>query len=172
MRAALRSIEFQPDPPTLSGDPADFSFLVRLIVGPSDAPGEEIFDVTVCTPEWLATASRRAGGLYDARHHVVVNLDEFNQRALRDWLASEFTKWRRPAGRRSASGSDASVTGSSGTTTPTVERAERQISAFGQRRGRRTSRLPTPPSHRPDRIWAWEWTFTWAHSPATPLVTG
>jgi hypothetical protein len=88
VRAALRSIEFQPDPSTLSGDPAEFSFLARLIIGPSDAPGEESFDVTVCTPEWLATASRRAGGIYDARHHVVVNLDEFNQRALRDWLAS------------------------------------------------------------------------------------
>lgn len=88
MRAALRSIEFQPDPSTLSGDPAEFLFLARLIIGPSDAPGEESFDVIVCTPEWLATASRRAGGIYDARHHVVVNLDEFNQRALRDWLAS------------------------------------------------------------------------------------
>lgn len=88
MRAALRSIGFQPEPSTLSGDPAEFSFLARLIIGPADAPGEESFDVTVCTPEWLAIASRRAGGIYDARHHVVVNLDEFNQRALRDWLAS------------------------------------------------------------------------------------
>lgn len=88
MRAALRTIEFLPEPSTLSGDPGEFSFLARLIIGPSDAPGEEAFDVTVCTPEWLAAASRRVGGIYDARHHVVVNLDEFNQRALRDWLAT------------------------------------------------------------------------------------
>lgn len=88
MRAALRSFEFQPEPSTLSADPAEFSFLARLIIGPADAPGEESFDVTVCTPERLATASRRIGGIYDARHHVVVNLDEFNQRALRAWLAS------------------------------------------------------------------------------------
>lgn len=88
MRAALRTIEYQPEPSTLSGDPAEFSFLARLIIGPPDAPGEESFDVTVCTPEWLAAASRRVGGIYDARHHVVVNLDDFNQRALRDWLAS------------------------------------------------------------------------------------
>ena len=88
MRAALRTIEFQPEPSTLSGDPAEFSFVARLVIGPSDAPGEESFDVTVCTPEWLSAASRRAGGIYDARHHVVVNLDEFNQRALREWLTS------------------------------------------------------------------------------------
>lgn len=88
MRAALRTIEYQPEPSTLSGDPAEFSFLARLIIGPPDAPGGESLDVTVCTPEWLAAASRRVGGIYDARHHVVVNLDDFNQRALRDWLAS------------------------------------------------------------------------------------
>ena len=88
MRAALKSIGFQPEPSTLSADPAEFSFLARLIIGPSDSPGEESFDVTVCTPEWLATASRRAGGIYDARHHVVVNLDDFNQPALQAWLAS------------------------------------------------------------------------------------
>lgn len=88
MRAVLRTIEFQPEPSTLSGDPVEFSFLARLMAGPSDAPGEESFDVTVCTPEWLAAASRRVGGIYDARHHVVVNLDEFSQRALRDWLAA------------------------------------------------------------------------------------
>lgn len=32
MRAALRTIEFQPEPSTLSGDRADFSFIARLIL--------------------------------------------------------------------------------------------------------------------------------------------
>lgn len=49
MRAALKSIVFQPEPSTISADPAEFSFLARLIIGPSSAPGEESFDVTVCS---------------------------------------------------------------------------------------------------------------------------
>lgn len=88
MRAVLRSLELDPDPSTLPGDPAEFSLLARLVVGPSDSPGEETFDVTVCTPEWLAAAARRVGGIYNARHHLVVNFEDFDQRALRAWLAA------------------------------------------------------------------------------------
>lgn len=88
MRAVLKRLEFEPEPSTLSGDPAGFSTLARMIVGPLDAPGEESFDVTVCSPEWLATACRQTGGIYDARHHVVVNVDEFDQQTLRAWLSA------------------------------------------------------------------------------------
>lgn len=86
MRAQLKSLDLEPDPATLSGDPAEFSFLARMIVGPPDTPGEESFDITVCTPEWLAAQCRAQGGLYDPRHHLVVTLDTFDQRALRTWL--------------------------------------------------------------------------------------
>lgn len=85
MRAVLKSLDLEPDPSTLPGDPAEFSLLARMIVGPPDTPGEESFDVTVCTPEWLSRAA--GGGLYDARHHVVVNLESFDTNALREWLA-------------------------------------------------------------------------------------
>ena len=88
MRAALRSLDLEPDPSMLSGDPADFALHARMIVGPADAPGEESFDVTVCTPEWLAGACRRTGGIYDARHHLIVNLDDFDRRTLEAWLAA------------------------------------------------------------------------------------
>lgn len=88
MRAVLKRLEFTPQPSTLSGEPAEFSLLVRMIVGPLDAPGEESFDVTVCSPEWLALACRRVGGIYDVRHHVVVNVDEFDERALVAWLSA------------------------------------------------------------------------------------
>lgn len=40
----------------------------------------------VCTPEWLAQACRQAGGVFDARHHVVVNLSEFDARAVQAWF--------------------------------------------------------------------------------------
>ena len=88
MRAVLKSLDLEPDPSTLPDDPAEFSLLARMIVGPPDTPGEESFDVTVCTPEWLAKSCRQVGGIYNARHHLVVNFDEFDQRALRAWLAA------------------------------------------------------------------------------------
>lgn len=88
MRAVLKSLDLEPDPATMSDDPAEFSLLARMIVGPSDTPGEESFDVTVCTPEWLAKACSQAGGIFDPRHHLVVTFEEFDQRAVRAWLTA------------------------------------------------------------------------------------
>ncbi|MBM0124542.1 Imm8 family immunity protein [Pimelobacter simplex] len=85
MRASLKNLWFDPEPSTLPDDPAEFSVLVRMTVGPAGGPGEESFDITVCTPEWLARQALR--GPYDARHHVVVSYESFDKNALRDWLA-------------------------------------------------------------------------------------
>jgi hypothetical protein len=43
--------------------------------------------VVVCSPEWLASRCREVG-LYDARHHLVVNVGQFDKRQLRTWLES------------------------------------------------------------------------------------
>jgi hypothetical protein len=32
-----------------------FSFLLQMLVGPKGKEGEESFDITVCTPQWLIT---------------------------------------------------------------------------------------------------------------------
>lgn len=88
MRATLKSLHLDPDPATLPEDPAAFSLVARMLVGPADGPGEESFDVTVCTPEWLADACGKVGGIYDARHHLVVNVHDFDKRALHAWLAA------------------------------------------------------------------------------------
>src|SRR4051794_34462728 len=88
MRAVLKSLYLEPDPSRLPADPAEFALLARMAVGPPDTPGEESFDVTVCTPEWLAKTCSQAGGIYNARHHLVVSFDEFDQRTLRDWLSA------------------------------------------------------------------------------------
>lgn len=89
MRAALKSLDLEPDPSTLPADPAEFSLLARMIVGPPDTPGEESLDVSVCTPEWLAKVCRREEeGMSNARHHLVVDLEQFDQRALRAWLSA------------------------------------------------------------------------------------
>ncbi len=88
MRAELKSLGLDPDPSTLPGDPSEFVLLASMIVGPPDTPGEESFDVTVCSPEWLAKTCREVGGIYNARHHLVVNVEDFDVRALRAWLAA------------------------------------------------------------------------------------
>jgi len=84
----LKSLDLDPEPSTLPGDPSEFALLARMIVGPPDAPGEESFDVTVCSPEWLAKKCHEAGGIYNARHHLVVNVEDFDVRVLRAWLAA------------------------------------------------------------------------------------
>jgi hypothetical protein len=88
VRAILKSLDLVPDPSTLSADPAEFSLLARMLVGGPDTSGEESLDVTVCTPEWLAEACRQNGGVYNPRHHLVVDFDQFDVRALRVWLAA------------------------------------------------------------------------------------
>lgn len=88
MRAVLKSLDLEPDPSTLPDNPAEFSLLARMIVGPPDTSGEESLYVTVCTPQWLVKACRKVGGIYSARHHLVVNYEEFDQRALRTWLSA------------------------------------------------------------------------------------
>jgi len=88
-RHASRVEEPRPEARPLNpSDAAEFSLLARMIVGPPGTPGEESFDVTVCTPEWLAKARSRVGGIYNARHHLVVDFEEFDQRVLSDWLSA------------------------------------------------------------------------------------
>jgi hypothetical protein len=85
MRAVVRSLHLDPDPRHLPADPAEFSLLARLIVGPSDGPGEESFDVEVCSPERLA---RRCAteGFIDGRHTIITTVDAFSEQGLRSFL--------------------------------------------------------------------------------------
>ena len=87
VRAVLRNLILPPDPRTLPGDPAGFVFGVQLLVGPADGPGEESFELTVCSPEWLAVRCR-SGELVNGLHHVIVGQDTYDERVLRDWLES------------------------------------------------------------------------------------
>jgi len=61
MRAELRGLDFEPEPRALPADPAAFTFQARLYIGPAADRGEESFDVTVCSPEWLAARCQREG---------------------------------------------------------------------------------------------------------------
>ncbi len=102
MRAQLKFLDFEPDPSTLWGDPAEFCFGARMIVGPLHDRGEESFDITVCTPEWLAAKCHEQGGLYNPRHHLVVSLEGFDQRTLRAWLEARVREAEAPTWREVA----------------------------------------------------------------------
>jgi hypothetical protein len=54
-------------------DPADVSEWVRVMAGPSDGPGEESFDVHVCTPTWLQREVARTGFIV-GRHLLIVDV--------------------------------------------------------------------------------------------------
>ena len=82
----MRGVSFDPDPAVLPADPTSFAFVARLIAGPEGA-GEESFEVTVASAEWLAARCRTTGGILDCRHHVIVDPATFDQRQLRGWLA-------------------------------------------------------------------------------------
>ena len=79
MRAAVRLVySTDVDVATyVPEDPESDGIWVRLLVGPSDGPGEESFDVLVCTPLWLrgvvATSGPQVG-----RHHLVIDPFDIN----------------------------------------------------------------------------------------------
>jgi hypothetical protein len=52
-------------------DATTFAFLLQMIVGPRDGPGEESFDVQVVTPRWLE-ARHADEGLASGEHRLIV----------------------------------------------------------------------------------------------------
>ena len=90
MRAAINGLDFEPDPRTLPAEPEAFGFNARLYVGLAGGPGKESFDVTVCSPEWLRERCREVGFL-DGLHHLIVNAEDFDERALRAWFEQRVT---------------------------------------------------------------------------------
>lgn len=73
MRAAIRSL-MSPDVEDLGGwapESDSWALGLRILAGPDDGLGEESFDLTVCSVVWLTERVRR-DGVYDGRHHLVV----------------------------------------------------------------------------------------------------
>jgi len=89
---------FDPEPRSLPGEAEQFAFRVRLLLGPVDGPGEESFDLTVCSPQWLAVRAPREG-LIDGRHHVIVNAESFDPADLRQWLDQRVSSVEAPTWR-------------------------------------------------------------------------
>jgi Immunity protein 8 len=79
VRAELKHLHLEPDPAMLPAELESFSFIARTFIGPPDGPGEESYDAVGYSPQWLAATCREVG-LYDARHHLVVDVEQFDER--------------------------------------------------------------------------------------------
>lgn len=74
MRAEIRRIGGDDfgDVSSWQPDSAEWSQLVRVLVGPAGDPGEESIDILVCSVPWIASLVER-DGLVDGRHHLIVD---------------------------------------------------------------------------------------------------
>ncbi len=73
-----------------------FAVLIQLMVGPADGPGEESFDVTLCSATWLAERAAQ-DGIVDAGHHLVVDgydYDAIDRYFTRRVAACEGPTWQ------------------------------------------------------------------------------
>jgi hypothetical protein len=85
VRAILRGLILTTDPTTLPAEAKSFVFGAQLLVGPADGPGEESFELTICSPEWLRQQCK-SGEPVSGLHCVIVGWDTYDERALRQWL--------------------------------------------------------------------------------------
>jgi hypothetical protein len=56
-------------------DPSNAAQWIRAIVGPHDGPGEESFDLLVCTPAWLQQQIEKVAPVVGIHHLVVARWD-------------------------------------------------------------------------------------------------
>jgi hypothetical protein len=87
MKAIVTGIGLVPEPATLPASPEDFSFMVRVLVAQTGTYGEESFDLTVCSPEWLAKRCDTEG-IVPGLHHLVVRMGDFDEGRLRTYIES------------------------------------------------------------------------------------
>jgi Immunity protein 8 len=83
MRAQLKWLH-SPDVPDLKNFKPDgpFSILLQAMAGPVEAPGEESFDIVVCTYDWLQ--ANPPARITPGRHYLFVA--EFDYNELFDYL--------------------------------------------------------------------------------------
>lgn len=84
MTAQIKRLH-SPDVTDLSSycpeDPECFGFLLQAIAGPKGSPGEESFDMIVCTPQWLTKRHRREDVVV-GRSYVIVFEYDFKRLSL------------------------------------------------------------------------------------------
>ena len=82
MKPSIRHFN-SPDIPNFEdyapSDPSEFYFLLQIIIGPDNGPGEESFDVVVCSPKSFAK-QHEPRIVEMGRHYLFMN--EYNRDAL------------------------------------------------------------------------------------------
>ncbi|WP_040598631.1 immunity 8 family protein [Patulibacter medicamentivorans] len=73
MKAVIRSLMSVDvdDLPSWAPEDDRWSLGLRILAGPDDGPGEESFDLTVCSLSWM-TDQVRKDGVFAGRHHLIV----------------------------------------------------------------------------------------------------
>jgi hypothetical protein len=56
-------------------DPTNFSVFVQAMIGPDGDDASESFDLTVCTPQWIAETIASQGPMIGLHHIVVDSFD-------------------------------------------------------------------------------------------------
>lgn len=86
MKAEIKAV-LSPDVDDLShfspDDPEIFGFSMQLLIGPTQAEGEESFDMMICTPKWLLETFPKDRILLGVHHLIVF---EYNYQALMKYL--------------------------------------------------------------------------------------
>ncbi len=97
MKAELKGVHSPDADLTGVGSPVpDEILLVQLMIGPDDAPGEESFDVLLCTPEGYARAFGARDVNEPPEYTVIVDRIDIARlrRYVEDFLAGlEFPTW-------------------------------------------------------------------------------
>ncbi|WP_218713285.1 Imm8 family immunity protein [Arthrobacter sp. BF1] len=70
-----------------------WSVNIRLLAGPRGEPGEESFDITVCSTAWIDELIAR-DGLWNGRHHLIV--DGFNWQRIRSYIVGHVNACQGP----------------------------------------------------------------------------
>lgn len=68
---------------------SSFGCTFNLFVGPTDSEGMESFQLTVCSPDWLADLCRSQGYVV-GRHHLIV--DHFDLEAITNIITKLVTR--------------------------------------------------------------------------------
>jgi hypothetical protein len=56
----------------------EFAILLQIMAGPEGSPGEESFDVTLCTPAWIKNQVEREG-VITGRHLLIIADYDYGQ---------------------------------------------------------------------------------------------
>src|SRR5690349_21683466 len=70
-------------------DPERFCLFVQVFIGPTGSPGKESFDLTVCSPQWIADFVKDNGPIFGFHYLIMEHFDEVKLREKLSTYCSE-----------------------------------------------------------------------------------